>query len=597
MKRVCDYIADFISKELKADTIFTVTGGGAMFLNDAFAEREDIRVICNHHEQASAMAASGYARKKNDYGVAVVTTGCGGTNTITGLLGAWQDSIPLVIISGQVKRAATVRNSGLPLRQLGVQEADIINIVQSLCKYAVMVNNPEEIKYHLEKAAYLAKNGRPGPVWLDIPQDVQSALIDENKIAPFTHEKDAARRPSKEDISKIKDLIIGSKRPVIIAGNGVHLSNSNDLLKSFLEKYSIPAVFPFMGADLIASDSPLHVGRIGSKGSRAGNFAVQNADLVIAIGTRLSLSSIGFEKDLFAREAYKVVVDIDPIEHDKKLAKIDMFVEADASAFLKDLSKETINADFKDWTKLCNRWKNMWPVCLPEYAEDCGRGVNLYYTVDYITRNMPPACSVVSDAGSAFYVSCQGGFYKEGARHITTGAQAEMGYSLPAAIGVAAVNGRDVFAFTGDGSFQMNIQELQTLKETQLPVKLIVLNNDGYLSIRATQRKFFGGRKIGTDSESGLSFPSVEAIAKAYNLPYVKIEKVSDFPEGFNELISIKGPVVCEVISERDQEIIPALSTIKTPEGKLVSKPLEDMYPFLDRNVFNKEMIVKPAEE
>jgi acetolactate synthase-1/2/3 large subunit len=598
MIRVCDYIAQFIRTELNVDTIFTLTGGGAMFLNDAFACQDKIRVVCNHHEQAAAMAASGYARRRNSYGVAVVTTGCGGTNTITGLLGAWQDSIPLFIISGQSKRQDTIQHSGLPLRQVGVQEADIITIVKSLCKYAVMLDDPREVKYHLQKAASLALSGRPGPVWIDVPLDVQATEINPEELRSYTPEHIEKPRPTPSDISDVRSLLMQSSRPVIIAGNGVRLSGAIPALNAILNKFSIPAVFPYMGADLVDSDSDYHIGRIGAKGTRAGNFAVQNSDLVIAIGTRLDISAIGYDGKNFARNAKILIVDIDPVEHQKQSLRKDKFIHSDARTFCEQLLAISLEKDYTSWLNKTKSWKIAWPACLPEYTKDSPEGINLYYTIDYVTRNMPEGATAISDAGSAFYVASQAGFFNRGKRYVTSGAQAEMGYTLPASIGAAAATPSiPVFGFTGDGSFQLNLQELQTLKETRLPVKLFILNNDGYLSIRSTQRRFFQNRLIGTDSTCGVSFPSIEKLAHAYGLPYVRIEKVSQFKSAFEQIQQINGPVICEVISIRDQEIIPCLTTQKLPDGRLVSKPLEDMYPFLPRDIFHKEMIIKPLSE
>jgi acetolactate synthase-1/2/3 large subunit len=598
MQRVADYIANYVYEQ-GVKEVFMVSGGGQMFLTDGIVQHRRLKAVCNHHEQASAMAATAYAKYKESLGVAFVTTGCGGTNTITGLLGAWQDNASCLFISGQSKRKETVRNSGLPLRQFGVQEADIISIVQSITKYAVMVNDPNEIAYHLDKAVYLARSGRPGPVWLDIPLDVQGALVDENALRRFSKEEITEQykeEPERGEIKKVIDLVQKAKRPIIIAGQGIRLAKAIPEFKTFVETYKIPVVFSRLGIDILPSDSPFHIGRIGNKGDRAGNFAVQNADLVLAIGSRLSVSSTGHEYKQFAREATIVVVDIDPIEHRKNTIRIDLFVNADAKKFLQQMRLK-VPPDTSDWLKKCQEWKNKWPVCLPAYAKET-RGINLYYFVDRLSMKLKRDSVVVADAGSAFYVTAQGIKLKEGQRCILSGGQAEMGNTLPATIGVSvAKDFGEVMGITGDGSFQMNIQELQTIVYNKLPVKIFVWNNDGYLSIRATQSKFFEGRFIGTDKTSGVSFPDTERIAKAYGIRYFKISESSKLDETLENILACQEPVLCEVICLRDQEVVPTVSSYKKADGTLISKPLEDMYPFLDRAEFLSNMIVKPLSE
>jgi acetolactate synthase-1/2/3 large subunit len=598
MQRVADYIANYIY-ELGVKEVFMVAGGGQIFLTDGIARHPHLKAICNHHEQASAMAATAYAKYTQSLGAAFVTTGCGGANTITGLLGAWQDNAPCLFISGQSKRKETVRNSNLPLRQFGVQEADIISIVQYITKYAVMVNDPNEIAYHLGKAVYLARSGRPGPVWLDVPLDVQGAAIDEHALVGFSEReiiKQYKEEPEREEIEKVIDLIEEARRPIIIAGQGIRLAKAIPDFGTFVEKYQIPVVFSRLGIDVLPSDSPFHIGRIGNKGDRAGNFAVQNADLVLVIGSRLSVSSTGHEYKEFAREARTVVVDIDPIEHRKNTVRIDLFINADAKKFLQHMRLKKLPGT-RDWLKKCQEWKAKWPVCLPEYANET-RGINLYYFVDRLSRKLKPDSVVVADAGSAFYVTAQGIRLKEGQRCILSGGQAEMGNTLPATIGVSVAKGfGEVIGITGDGSFQMNIQELQTIVHNKLPVKIFVWNNDGYLSIRATQSKFCEGRFIGTDKTSGVSFPDTEKLAEAYGIKYFKVSESKKLDETLENVLKYPGPVLCEVICIRDQEIVPTVASYKKTDGTMVSKPLEDMYPFLDRAEFLSNMIIKPSSE
>lgn len=596
--RVTDYIANYIYN-LGVKEVFLVTGGGMMFLSDGIAKHSDLKGICTHHEQAAAMAAVSYAKYTENLGVAYITTGCGGTNTITGLLGAWQDNISCLFVSGQSKRKETVRNSGLALRQVGVQEADIISVVESLTKYAVMVNDPQQIAYELDKAVYLAQSGRPGPVWLDIPLDVQGAIIEEDTLPRFTESelpKEYKIEASEVEINQIAELLGNSQRPVIIAGQGIRLSKAIPDFKAFLETNQIPVVASRLGIDLLPSAHPLFIGRIGNKGDRAGNLAVQNADLVISLGSRLSVSSTGHEYENFAREAKIVIVDIDPVEHQKNTIRIDLFVNADAKKFFEQFQNKS-RPESKEWIKKCQEWKTKYPVCLPEYAQD-GNGINLYYFVERLSRRMKPDSVVISDAGSAFYVVSQGIQLKDGQRYITSGGQAEMGYTLPASIGISIAKGnKEVLGVTGDGSFQMNLQELQTIVYHDLPVKTFVWNNDGYLSIRASQSKFFEGRFLGTDSASGVSFPDLEKIAKAYGIKYYKVSQSSKLDEVIEEVLNYPKAVICEVMCIRDQEIIPTVASYRKEDGTMVSKPLEDMYPFMDREEFLNNMIIKPLKE
>jgi len=595
--RVSDYIANFIYRQ-GVKEVFMVTGGGMMFLSDGVFCHPKLKAVFNHHEQAAAMAAASYAKYSGNFGVAMVTTGCGGTNTMTGVLSAWQDNVPCVFISGQCKRKETIRNSRLALRQLGVQEADIIDLVGPITKYAVMVNKPEEILFHLQKALYLAKSGRPGPVWLDIPLDVQGALINEKELYRFKSKdfvlsyKD---NPTHQEINKFKHYLDNVVRPVIICGQGVRLSKAIPEFKKFIRKHNIPVVVSHLGIDILPNSHPLYIGRIGNKGDRAGNFALQNSDLVISLGSRLSVSSTGHEYNTFARESKIVVVDIDPVEHKKNTVKIDLFINSDICNFLRSLKNVSLN-DTSEWVNKCRRWKKSWPVCLPQYKDD-RKGINLYYFIDQLSKKLKKKTVVISDAGSAFYATSQGILLKQGQRYITSGGQAEMGYTIPAAIGVCFANNRkETIGITGDGSFQMNLQELQTIVHYKLPVKIFIWNNNGYLSIRSTQSKFFNGRLIGTDESCGISFPKVKKIARAYGIKYYYVRRSNKLEGVISRILNEKGPVICEVMCQKDQEIVPAVASTRLEDGTMVSKPLEDMYPFLDRKTFLSEMIVKPVD-
>lgn len=601
--RVVDYVAQFIKEELKIDDVFMITGGGAMFLNDGIVKHGEIKTICNHHEQASAMGAVAYAKYTNGFSVTIPTTGCGGTNCITGLLDAWQDNVKVFFISGNDKKSRTVHNSPIKLRQMGVQEADIISIVSPITKYSVMVSNEDEIAYHLEKAKYLAEVGRPGPVWIDIPQDIQGSIVETDNLIHFTPSNADENIKVKATDYELERFIIElekSNRPVIIAGNGIRLGNATKEFRQFIDKYQIPVVATYLGIDLLPSDHPQFIGRTGNKGDRAGNFAMQNSDLLISFGSRFSISSTGFDTDTFAREAKIIAIDIDENEHKKNTVKIDTIINADIKEFLIQLESAFKSKPLSlksSWKGICEKWKKMWPIFVPDYIDDTN-GINLYYFMDVLNKNLSKDSVVVSDAGSAIYVTSQALMIKGDQRYITSGAQAEMGFTLPASIGVCvATKNKNVIGITGDGSFQMNIQELQTIVHNKFPIKLFVWNNNGYLSIRTTQKRFFEGRLIGTDSSNGVSFPDIKKIAKAYGIKFYKISKSEDLISIIPKILSEEGASICEVICQPEQIIAPVVTSVKDENGKMISKPLEDMYPFLDREEFKNNMIIKIMEE
>ena len=596
--KLSDYVVEFFEKE-KLKDIFMVSGGGCMHLVNSFGKSEKIHYWCTHHEQAAAMAAEGYAKQKNDIGVVLTTSGPGATNTITGVLDCYQDSIPVIFISGQAKRKQTVYNAEIDgLRQFGVQEANIIPIVQSITKYAVEVENPQKIRYYLERAIYEAKSGRPGPVWISIPLDVQSANIDAQELEAFEKTEDKDLMPSTEDINYVIESLKIAKRPVIIAGHGIRLAKADGLLEKFVHMYKIPVVTPIMGIDVIAGDDICNIGRIGTKGTRAGNFAMQNADLIISLGSRLAVSVIGHEYELFAREAKKIVVDIDKIEHSKKTIKIDKLICCDVGRFLENVClKEAEISTFDNWLDICRTWKAKYPVILSEYDND-ESGINYYKFIDILNHRMSNEMPVVSDAGSAFYVVAQAINLKKGQRHITTGGTATMGFTLPAAIGVAiANNSKPVLAITGEGSFMQNLQELEVLKYHSLNIKLFVMDNGGYFSIHQTKKKFFNGNYVGESEQSGLSFTDIEKLACAFGVAYYKLETIQQCEEKLEEILNRKGPVLIEVRVTENMEVIPTNASLMREDGIMISKPLEDMYPFLDRNEFKENMIIKPIEE
>lgn len=598
--RVCDVIAQYIYQAGIKD-VFMVSGGGLMYLTDGLACNRDLNVICCHHEQAVSMAAAAYA-KYNGFGCGYVTTGCGGTNAITGVLHAWQDNTPCIFISGQCKRKETIRNQELPLRQLGVQEADIIKIVESITKYAVMVNEPSEIIYHLEKAEYLAKSGRPGPVWLDIPMDVQSAQVEPERLPHFDKKELYHHRKEEitpEELSYLAKKLEQAKRPVIIAGQGIRLAGAVEQFYQFVHKYEIPVVCSRLGRDILPTEDEFSIGCIGNKGVRAANFAVQNADFVLALGSRLSVSSTGQEYSYFAREAEVVVVDIDEYEHLKNTVRIDRIINGDIkNLFGNEAFAPAKKEKRQEWLETCRKWKAKYPACLEEYYHYTD-GIDLYVFMNELSKCLKEDSVIVSDAGSAVYVPAQAiKTTSRNQRYITSGAQAEMGFTVPGAIGVCVARGKkEVIGITGDGSLQMNIQELQTIAGNHLPVKLFVWNNGGYLSIRATQKKFFEGRFIGTDETCGVTLPDLEKISEAYGIRYQRIEKAGQLEERIRRVLQEEEAVICEIMCRWDQVIQPTVSSKTTAEGRLVSSPIEDMFPFLEREEFKGNMLVETVGE
>ena len=585
--RVADYIVKFLENK-SISHAFMVTGGGAMFLNDGIAKSKKIKGIFNHHEQASAMAALGYSKVDNEIAVVIPTTGCGGTNTITGLLDAWQDSNKVVFISGNVKYKETTHELDLPIRKLGVQEADIVSIVKPITKFAKMVNNPLEIRKVLEEAFYECENGRPGPVWIDVPMDIQATIIEEKELTGF---EKASRKIEKVNFSIVENYLKKSKRPLILAGYGIHLSNTRNKFIEFLEKTNIPSVFTYGGTDLVPYDNKLHIGKIGIKGDRPGNFALQNADLIIVLGSSLSIPVIGYEYELFGRDSKIICIDIDEFEHKKKTIKPDEIINCHLDDFFENEFK--FYGD-EQWIIKCNNWKFKWPVFQKNYS-DTSEGINMYLMLEKINENSSENSIIVSDAGSSLYVTSQAIKIKKGQKHIASLAQADMGFTLPCSIGASIKKPEsNIIGITGDGSFQMNIQELQTIVSYNLNIKTFVLNNGGYLSIRNTIDKFFEGRHLGTDRNTGLDFPDLEKLSIAYGIKFYRLKTLDDINILLNEILHQTGPVLIEVICPFKQEIIPTLSSKEDENGILVSQPLDNMYPFLEEKEYLKEMINKP---
>jgi acetolactate synthase I/II/III large subunit len=597
MIRVADYIAQFLVKH-DIKHVFMVTGGGAMFLNDAIGHCEGLEYVCCHHEQACAMAAEGYARISGIPGVINVTTGPGGINSLNGVFGAWVDSIPMLVISGQVKRETCLATYNIPgLRQLGDQEVDIISLAKCTTKYAVLVNDPETIRYHLEKALHLAMHGRPGPCWLDIPVDVQSSMIEEISLKGYNPETDEYKYNSgllTKQCREIIERLKVSQRPVIMVGSGLRLARSLDIFETVIRKLGIPVTTAWTGVDLMASDDPLYCGRPGTIGDRAGNFTVQNADTLLIIGSRLNIRQISYNWKSFARYAYKIYVDIDEVELNKPTVKPDMPICCDARIFLEELNRQLGLSGYESnrhasWLQWCKERVLRYPVFLSHHQSTEGQ-INPYHFIDILYRRLNDDDVIVCGNGAACVIPLQVAFVKKGQRILVNSGDASMGYDLPAAVGAAfARNGKRVICLAGDGSIQMNIQELQTIVHHRLPIKIFVLNNGGYLSIRQTQLGFFH-RLVGESSGTGVSFPDMTKIATAYGIPSMRIDK-PDFSDKIKDVLNSPHGFLCEVILDPNQGFEPRLSSKQLPDGRIVSSSLEDMYPFLERSELSSSLL------
>ena len=600
--RVADFVADYISIELKLKHIFFVTGAGIMHLTDGLAKNKDIVPIALHHEQSCSMASDAYSKINNQFSVSMYSTGPAATNAITGLAGAWQDSVPSMFISGQVKKSESTFSMHLPkeVRQFGVQELNIEPIVKNITKYFVQVQDPMDIRYELEKATHIAKSGRPGPVWVEIPMDIQSARVDKASLRKFTTTSSLKSIPAEQNwAGSTAGSLRQSKRPVVIAGRGVFLAGASKALQGLSLKYNIPVVSTYLGIDGMSTTDSTYAGKIGVKGDRAGNLAMQNADLVLALGSSMHVSVTGYEYGDFAREAKLVVVDIDPKTHQKETVKIHEFVNSDVGDFIAALEKELSIlgiSPWKGWNDTCQEWKSRYPVDLGEYST--GPEINIYRFVGRLCSLAPKETVFVSDAGSAYYAVSQGvQLSSERQRYVTSGAMATMGFTIPAAIGASFASGPQVpiLAVTGDGSFQQNIQELQVIRQHALPIKLFVLNNQGYLSIKTSQKNYFDSREIGAGPDSGLTFPDTLEIAAAYGIQGERVERLAELDEAISRALRWDGPYILDVVTPADQPIIPTVSSRIDATGIMKSRPLEDMFPFLDREELLANLFVDPV--
>lgn len=593
--KVAKYIADFLVQK-QVEHVFTVTGGGAMHLNDALGHHENLHCIYNHHEQACAIAAEGYARLSGKVAAVCVTSGPGGTNAITGVVGGWQDSIPMFVISGQVKRETTTWSTDVPVRQLGDQEFQITDCVKNMTKYAVMVTEPEKIRYHLEKAWFLCMNGRKGPVWLDIPLDVQAAAVETQQLEGFD-ETDAEQSEKavydKEQTKEILSLIAKAKRPVILAGTGIRLAGAHAEFLAVVEKLNIPVVTAWNAHDLMTDEHPLYCGRPGSVGTRGGNFTVQSSDLLLVLGCRLNIRQISYNYKEFAPLAYKIMVDIDRAELEKPTLNIDKKIHADVKDVLEDIAASSVadtanNEVHKRWLRWCREINQKYPAVLPAYYEK-ETPVNPYVFIRKFSEYLAEDDVTICGNGSACVVTFQAMVIKERQRLFTNSGCAAMGYGFPAALGgCVARKGRRVICIDGDGSFQMNLQELQTVVHHNMNMKIVILNNNGYHSIRQTQTNLFEPPLVGVCEENGISFPDLERLAYAYGVKYYRIDKTSEIEAKTKAVLAEEGPVFCEVIVDERQNFEPKLSSKVLPDGKIVSPELDDMFPFLPREEYEQ---------
>ncbi len=592
IKKVSEYIADFLVSHGVRD-VFTVTGGGAMHLNDAIGHNPAINSIYNHHEQACAIAAESYARLTGNIAAVCVTSGPGGTNAITGVLGGWLDSIPMFVVSGQVKTETTDAYTDLPLRQLGDQEYNIVESVAPMTKYAVMITDPKEIRYHLEKAWFLAVNGRKGPVWLDIPLDVQAAKVETDELKGYDPAQDEKKENPVYDSNyteKILDKIKEAKRPLILAGDGIYFAGAYDEFIKCADKLKIPIVTAWNADDLLWEEHPCFAGRPGTVGTRGGNFAVQCADLLLVLGCRMNIRMISYNKHNFAKNAYKIVVDIDENELKKPTVKVDMPVHANVKDVMKELaaSENGRAGDHEKWLSWCRETNKRYPACKKEFLLQ-DKPLNPYAFIKRLSEYLSEGDAIVCGNGAACVQTFQAFEVKKGQRLYTNSGCAAMGYGFPAAIGAAvARDNKRTICIDGDGSFMMNIQELQTAVYNKPDLKIFILNNNGYHSIRQTQTNLFDPPLVGVCDGNGISFPDFEKIAGAFDIPYQKIDSLGGIAAALEKVLAVSGTVLCEVIVDEKQNFEPKLSSKMQPDGTMVSPDIDDMFPFLAEEEYKK---------
>jgi acetolactate synthase I/II/III large subunit len=591
--RVADYIIERLYNE-GIKHIFTVTGRGTLYLTDAVAKQTGLEAICTHHEQAAAFAAMSYAQYNDNLGACLVSTGVGATNALTALLCAWQDSVPCIFISGQNLLNETTRHTKIPIRTYGQQEADIIKLAEPISKYAVMIEKACEIAYEVEKAIYLAQNGRKGPVWIDIPVDVQNMRVEPSEMRRFIPDN-IESQASKVDFSYLTESITNSKRPSVLIGSGIRSAKVIEEFTNFVEKYSFPVTYSHSAADTYGTKNDLSIGAVGSMGgTRAGNFVTQNSDLVLVLGSSLSTFTTGSEYHKFARDAKIIVVDIDNIEHTKNTVKIDKFLHLDLKSFFEEIEMIDLSSCPKEWVSKCLHWKQLFTKCEEQFKSL--DKVNLYDFTESLSKVLPDRCTILTDAGLQELIIPPNLNLKKGQRCIHPAAQGSMGYALPASFGVHYSGGENVIAVIGDGSIMMNLQELQTLVYNNIPVKIIVISNNVYTVIRNRQQDLFRKRTIGTDPSNGVSCPDFDKVAKCFGIKYIKIKDARTLTDDLSKLMSTKGPVICEIIGDENQKYIHNSFTIGK-NRKFVKRTLEDQSPFIDRDLFLSEMIIEPIDQ
>lgn len=597
--KLSDYIIKRLEKE-NIGNIFMVVGGAGMHIIDSIGKSKKITYTCTHHEQAALLSSEGYQRITGNLGVALVTTGPASTNAVTGVACAWNDSIPMLILSGQANSKSLIGNTGM--RQRAAHEVNITKIVEPITKYAITILEAKTIKYHLEKAIYLAKNGRPGPCWLDIPLDIQCEEIDPETLIDFDPEE-VAFHDEKELTSKtalLANWLKDAKRPVFVMGHGIRLSNKIEEASNLAQQLGIPIVHTKNGFDMFPEDLDLCIGQIGTYGKRAANFTVQNSDLIIFLGSRLAIPTVGYSSSWFGREAKIVSIDIDSIQQNNATIKLDLTINASLENFLPLFSEKTnlISATkYTQWANQCKIWKNKYPIVTPDLAIDKNY-INSYYFFDVLSELMDKNDIMVADQGATFYCYSVAMKLKKGQRAYTNGGFSALGYGFPAAIGSCIANNKKrVISVNGDGGFQMNIQELQTVVHNKLPLKIFIFENQGYTSIKHTQQAYMDGFLVGSDPDSGLSCPDCKKIAQSYNIPSLTVRNPDLLKNVISQALEMEGPVIVEVILEPFQEIKPKVSSQKLPSGQLLSKPLEDMYPFLPREEFYENMLINPVKE
>lgn len=591
---VSEFIFDYLFKK-GVDTAFMVAGGQAMWLNDAIGKNGNYNIICTHHEQSAAMSADAYGRIKNKPSIALVTAGPGSINAMNGVVGGYTDSSPMIVISGQAALSFVQYQEETKIRQYGVQGINIKPLVENVVKYFVTIDDAQKTEYYLEKAYHEATTGRPGPVWIDVPLDIQNTQIDLKFMEKYTAEAEPEGRVSlKQAVKQAYKLLETARRPVFLVGQGVSLAGAREVFAAYIEKVRIPVITARLGIDLMESDSDLYVGRPGNYGERAANLAIQNADLIISVGCRLASSLVGHSPKQFGKNAYLYVVDIDQKELDKPGPSINYKARLDCkvffSALLDNLADYSL-PDYEDWIAQCNLWKSKYPVVQQAYQFE--NPVNSYYFMDRLSGLASGDAAILVDTGSCFHVACQAWKIKKGQCYLTTGGISSMGY-WAAGIGACMANEKkSTIVITGDGSLQMNLQELATIKHNKLPVKVFILNNNGYLLIRHTQHNFMEDRFVGEGPESGVWCPDSMKIAEAYGIKGVHIETVENIDAKIQEVLDYDGPVICEVMTPEWQLLIPRITSEKLPDGTLRARNYEDMFPYLPEDELKANMIAE----